>query len=301
MTRPSTATSAAIIAACAAAIAGAGCGRAAREQARARTASLEQALRPAFFAAALRKMGGGHFHATSRFAVGPTNEPPDGVNTTTDVWLDRAGNYRLVETNDRDGGRDVVLYGRELSTALRYGKMIRRVAEEPEPTQLLEEALGGPWAAWEVVAPAAGIERGNSQLMGGASAAEYRISKGEGQTPAFDERPALRKWRGTIAVQQLTGSLLVDERSGALVKADLTGAFTLTQENRPMKGEVDIHAVLTEAAAVPPLSRPAAEELALRQRIVPEQKEMLRGLGGRVPPPPVPPPPKKKKSRGSRP
>jgi hypothetical protein len=275
-----------------------GCGRAAREQARARTASLEQALRPTFFAGAFRKMGGGHFHATTRFVITPDGDAPDaaGTTTATNVWLDRAGNYRLSETNDRDGGREVVLFGRELSTALRYGKMIRRVAEEPEPTQLLEEALGGPWAAWEVVAQTAAIEPGPAQLLAGASAADYRISKGEALVvPAGGELRALRKWRGTVAVQTLGGDMLVDERSGALVKADLTAAFTLTEDNRPMKGAVEVHAVLTDAAALPPIERPPAEELALRQRIVPEQKEMLRGLGGRVPPPPVPPPPSKKK------
>jgi hypothetical protein len=282
------------VAACAATV---GCGRAAREQARARTASLEQALRPAFFAGAFRKMGGGHFHATTRFVITPDGDTADaaGTTTTTNVWLDRAGNYRLSEINDRDGGRDVVLYGRELSTALRYGKMIRRVAEEPEPTQLLEEALGGPWAAWEVVAATAAIEPGPSQLLAGARAADYRISKGEALALPPGEVRALRKWRGTVTVQTLAGDMLVDERSGALVKADLTAAFTLTEDNRPMKGEVDVHAVLTDAAAVPPIERPPAEELALRQRIVPEQKEMLRGLGGHVPPPAVPPPPSKKK------
>lgn len=285
-----------VAAACAAAFGAAGCGRRAREQARARTASLEQALRPSFFASAFRKMGGGHFHATARFAVTPDGDTADAVTTATDVWLDRVGNYRLTETNDRDGGRQVVLYGRELCTALRYGKMIRRVAEEPEPTQLLEEALGGVWAAWEVVAPAAAIERGPSQLLEGASAAEYRVSKSDTLAPATaGERPALRKWRGTVAVQQLAGVILVDERSGALVKADLTGAFTLTQDRRPMKGEVSVHAVLSDAAGVPPVERPAAEELALRQRIVPEQKEMLRGLGGRVSPSLIAPPAKKKK------
>ena len=76
------------------------------------------------------------------------------------------------------------LVGRELAVALRYGKMIRRIAEEPEPTRILEEALGAPWAAWEVVAGAAATERGAPQLVGGASAAEYKLWKGEGQLRA---------------------------------------------------------------------------------------------------------------------
>jgi len=292
--RPSRAAVVPLLALC---VGPAGCDRQAREQARALTATVEQALRPPFFVTALRKMGGGHFHGTARFAVTPEGDSSDAVTTTTDVWLDREGNYRLLESNDRDGGREVILYGRELAVALRYGKMIRRVAEDPEPTQLLEEALGGPWAAWEVVASGALIQSGSPQLVGGASAAQYRIAKDDVPQPPPDDLPALRRWRGTVTIAELLGEVLIDERSGALVKADLQSAFTLTEDKRPMKGAIDVHATVSDAAAVPPIARPVAEELTLRQRIVPEQKEMLRGLGGRVPPPPAPPPAKKKKGR----
>ena len=116
---------------------------------RAAVANLDQALNPTFFAAALRKLGGAHFHGTTRMSVTAaataSNEAGwDTVTTTTDLWLDRGGNYRIVETNDQDGGREVVLFGHDLSVALRYGKMIRRKAQDPEPERLLEEALGGP-------------------------------------------------------------------------------------------------------------------------------------------------------------
>ncbi|HET6281055.1 MAG TPA: hypothetical protein VFH73_08815 [Polyangia bacterium] len=279
----------------------AGCDRGPSEQARARTASLEQALRPSFFAAAVRKMGGGHYRGSARFAIGPDGKGPDSVTTTTDVWLDRAGNYRVVESNDHDGGREVVLAGHELHVALRYGKMIRRIAEEPEPTRILEEALGGPWAGWEVIAPAAAIEPGQPQLVAGARAQEYRLAKAAAVAAKPRELPRLRKWRGTVTVHQLDGHMLVDERSGALIKADLRAAYTLTQEGRPMYGTIDVQANLTEAAAIPPIQKPASEELSFRQRIVPEQKELLGGLGGRVPPPvPEPPKPKKKKESSKR-
>jgi hypothetical protein len=73
---------------------------------------LADALRPDVFAAALKRIGGAHFHATTRFAAGPSGGAPNGVTTETDVWVDRTGNYRFREQNDRDGGREVVLYGR---------------------------------------------------------------------------------------------------------------------------------------------------------------------------------------------
>jgi hypothetical protein len=262
----------------------AGCRRGPDAETRRRAATLAEALRPPFFVAALRRMGGGHFHGTARFAAGP-EAPSDAVTTTTDAWLDRTGNYRMRELNDRDGGREVVLYGRELSVALRYGKMIRRAAEEPEPTRLLEEGLGAPWAAWELMAPDAAIERVGTQLVGGAKATEYRLSRARGARtepaePAAGDRPyaGLRAWRGTATTGNLTGRVLVDDATGAVMQADLSATFSLKNEGRVVQGALDVHTALTDVASPVAVERPPGEDLALRQRTVPEQRELLGGL-----------------------
>jgi hypothetical protein len=277
----------------------AGCRRGHDAEARRRTATLGEALRPGFFVAALRRLGGAHFHGTARFAV-ESAAPADTVTTTTDVWLDRKGNYRVRESNDRDGGREVVLYGRELAVALRYGKMIRRAAEEPEPTRLLEEALGAPGAAWEVVAGAAVVERAAVQLSGGAKATPYLIGLAPGAAAArargaldSDGRgfTGMRAWRRTLSVSALDGRVLVDDATGAVMQVDFKAAFTMKQEGpggrdrdgdggRILRGELEVHTALSEVASAPPIERPPAEDLALRQRTVPEQRELVGGLPG---------------------
>jgi len=263
------------------------CRRGDDAETRRRTATVAEALRPAFYAAAVRRLGGAHFHATARFAAGPQG-PSDGVTTTTDVWLDRQGAYRLVELNDRDGGREVVHTGRELAVALRYGKMIRRAAEEPEPTRLLEEGLGAPGAAWELIAPAASLTRTGTELVGGNKATSYALALRPAGAPApaalagdlSGELPfaGTRAWRGTVAVDKLTGRVVIDDATGAVMRADITASFALTQERRPLRGEVDVHAALSDVASTAPIERPPAQDLALRQRVVPEQRELLGGL-----------------------
>jgi hypothetical protein len=244
-----------------------------------RSAALSEAIQPAFLARALRQVGGAHFHGVTRFSAGRPNASPVAVATTTDVWADRVGNYRLHEENDRDGGRDVVLYGRELSVALRYGKMIRRVAEEPEPSRLLAEALGGPVAAFELVAPQARITPAGTESIGGSKASVFLLALGDG---AAQEAPAsfsgLRSWRGTVSVDALTGRMVIDDATGALVRADLTATFRASGDAGPERGSVEVHTVLADVASTPAIERPVAEELVLRQRIVPEARELLRGL-----------------------
>jgi hypothetical protein len=273
---------------CAALAAAPGCARAPDAEALRGATTLGEALRPAFFAEALRHAGGAHYRGTARFAAG-LDAPDDSVTTTTDVWVDRAHNYRIAETNDRDGGREIVRVGRELYVALRYGKMIRRVAEEPEPTNLLEEALGAPWAAWEIAAPYATITRGGFELVGGARATEYRVTRASARTedPAFaaGEKKGLRAWRADAVVSDLAGRALVDDATGALVKIDLTATFTAKRDGRALAGALEVHGALDAIASTPAVARPASEDLAMRQRIVPEQRELLAGLPSvRLPP-----------------
>jgi hypothetical protein len=255
--------------------AGGGCNRA-PDPTDHHTAGVAEALGPAFFAAALRRAGGGHFHATTRLAAG-ADAAAGGVTTTTDVWVDPSGNYRLREVNDRDGGREVVFTGRELAVALRYGKMIRRAAEEPEPTRLLGEALGGPWAAWEIAGPAATVEPVGNELIGNARASRYRLSLKPG-APRPPAGAGLRAWRGSVAVGALSGEVAVDDASGAVMKADLSATFTAEDDGHRLPGAVEVHAALADLGGVPAIARPAAEDLALRQRTVPEQRELLSGL-----------------------
>jgi hypothetical protein len=245
-----------------------------------KVAVLADALRPEVAAAALKRVGGAHFHATARFAAGPSGGTPNAVTTTTDVWVDRTGNYRFVEQNDRDGGREVVLYGRELAVALRYGKMIRRVAEEPEPSRLLEEALGAPFAVFDLVARRARVTRSGTELIGGARATVFELqpSDGAGSEPG-PALAGLRKWRSKASIDALSGRVVVDDATGALVRCDLTAKFATDGEPKPVQGTVEVHTVLTDVASTPAIEKPVTEDLAMRQRTLPEQRELLRGLG----------------------
>ena len=271
-------------------VAALGCARGAAPDGRARTPTLAEALQPAFFAAAVGRAGGAHWHGTARFAAG-TSAPDDGVTTTTDVWVDRARNFRLSETNDRDGGREIVRAGRDLFVALRYGKMIRRVAEEPEPGKLLEEGLGAPWAAWEIAAPYAKVDRSSAAPPGATSYALARAAARTDDPAARATDKGLRAWRADVVVDTLSGRATVDDGTGALLAFELTATFTTKRDGRALTGAVEVHGGLENVGATASVAAPAAEELAARPRLVPEQRELLAGLPTTKPAPPAAPKP----------
>jgi hypothetical protein len=159
--------------------------------------------------------------------------------------------------------------------------MIRRIAEEPEPSRLLEEALGAPFAVFDLVARKARVTRAGTDVVGGAKATVFELqpSDGAGSEPG-PPVAGLRKWRSNASIDAVAGRIVVDDATGALVRCDLTAKFATTEAGeKPVQGNVEVHTVLSDVASTQPIQKPAAEDLAMRQRTLPEQRELLRGLG----------------------
>ncbi len=201
----------------------------------------------------------------------------EAVTTSTDLWIDAQRNYRLVETNDQDGGREIVRHGRDLAVGLRHGKMVRRPAQEPEPTRFLEEAVGAPWAAWETVRRFASVEAAAGQPDA------FRLGRAKAPAPAVADESAttpLRKWRETVEVRSLEGEARVDRGTGALLAFRLKTSFATSRDGQPLEGEVTVSAQLDDIGRTDPIARPEAEELRPRQRTILEERALLGGLPG---------------------
>jgi hypothetical protein len=237
------------------------------------TEQLEAAVRPPSLAAALKKLPGAHYTGSTLFRVAPAaskGEGDDAITTKTELWLDRQGQYRLVEGNDRDGGREVVLFGRELAVAIKPGKMTKRAAQEPEPTRVLEEAVSGPWAAWETVRRFVTVERAGEVLRLGRSAKAVPVAA------SFAETTPLRRWRDTVQVQSLEGEVRLDPKTGVPLAFDLKARFTATREDKvALAGELAVSTRLDGVGSTPVIAAPVAEALPPRQRTILEERALL--------------------------
>jgi hypothetical protein len=276
----------ALVVTASAALTASGCGRSSTPR-ESPVEELETTLVPGAFAKALRRAGG-HFHAVTTLDIGPTGaagQTPsarDAVTTTTDIWMDKLGHYRLLETNDRDGGREVVVFGKDLAVALRYGRLIKRPVQEPEASRFLEEGLGGPIAAWEIARRFAETAR-RDEGTGTAATSTIEVTKAsEPQSVKADLENAsgLQKWRESVNVDTLAGQVRIAEAFGAATKVTLEAHFGLNRENTPMNGVVKVAAELTDLGKVALVEAPQAEELQVRQRTILEEKALLGRTGG---------------------
>lgn len=257
-------------------------------------ARLDAALSPAAFVAALRKIGGGHLRATTRLGaapaaapapadplLGPAPAPPplDAVTTRTELWVDARGDFRLIESNDRDGGRDVVRRGRDLYVGIRHGKMIRRAAEDPEPDHLLEQAVGGPWAAWEMVRRGTALSPLPPLKINGRPTDGWKIAHAGTTRPDETKHPDLRRWRSSVLVNKVDGEVRLDAATGLPLLATVRGSYAMTRDGLLMRGEVAAEAEIDSMGTVSPIAPPADwDEIHTRQRTLPEEKALLGGL-----------------------
>jgi hypothetical protein len=257
-----------------------GCGKKSDEQALPAAQKLNAAVQPAAIVASLRARAGAHYHATIMFRITPKGTEgsgKDAITTTTDLWLDKQGNFRLLETNDQDGGREVVREGNELGVALRYAKMISRPAQDPEPQRFLEEAVGQPWTAWDVLSRYLSVEPAGQGT---------RLGRRAQPGPVVPAATDLKKWHESVEVASLAGEARTD--ASGLQAFALKASFQAKRDDQPIEGEIAVEAKVDQAGAVEPVSLPKAEPLPVRQRTILEERALLAGLGGRVPPPAAP-------------
>ena len=261
-----------------------GCGPKRAATARSGLETVDAVLAPTAFAAAVRKAGGAHFHATTSFRVDSSDkaEPNDGtkpaspsaITTTTDLWMDKQGNFRLVESNDRDGGREIVRVGGEVAVALRYGKMIRRTAQDWENARFVAEALGAPWAAWEIVRRQVEVEEAGQGIY------RFKLGKRLVNLPAgFPPAEGLRRWRDTIEATRLEGQARLGSGGQVPLAFACKTAFRAVRDQLPVEGEVAVSAALDQVGEVADIAMPETETLHVRQRTILEERALLGGLG----------------------
>jgi hypothetical protein len=267
-------------------------------------AALEIALFPMGFATRLPHLGRAHVHGIARMSAtleagaakggrGASGDDGESVTTETDVWSDDTGNFRVVEMNDRDGGREIVRFEHDLAVALRYGKLIKRAAIEPEPTNLLAEAVGAPFAFFDLVRAGAIVDdMGEEAGPQGRPVHTYKLSA-EPKRQYFkllEDAKGTRAWRKTMVLEALDGTIKIDKATRVPLEATLRAAYRMVRptgaaegDGVPMRGSYEVKLAVTEIGTSPVVAPPEAEEVPQRQRTVQEEKTLLGGLASRAP------------------
>lgn len=248
--------------------------------------SAVQLLLPAEVARALTARGGGEVSASTHFVLTPKNA--DGllgvqdILTTTELAIDGQAHYNLKEENNHDGGRLVYFTGEELALKLRYGKLIKRTARGAEPNEILWQALGQPWAAWELLATRASVTE--SAGADGTRSLTLALAPDRVAPPPQTQTEGLAAWRTTAEPTQLHGSLsylpATDAMPATLIAAEISGEFVAKVQNagaiHDVAGKVEIRFQTKNLGKAVVQGMPADAEIAwTKRRTVLEERALL--------------------------
>ncbi|MES1172492.1 MAG: hypothetical protein ABUL77_04585 [Bacteroidota bacterium] len=114
----------------------------------------------------------------------------------------------------------------------------------------------------------------------------YKLTKSSrAREPAANvEADDRQSWRRTIIAGTVEGTFVIDDATGMPLHADLRAKYSMrrpadaSSAGTAMQGVLDVRAAIEDIGTSPPIARPDAEDLALRQRTVPEEKALLGGL-----------------------
>jgi hypothetical protein len=239
---------------------------------------VESLIQPQATLAALRARGGGSFHGTSTFRLSAKIPPSphsvpkakDSITTVTDLWMDKKGNFRLVETNDQDGGREITRVNTEAVLTIRYGKPIRRPMTAAEAETILLEALGAPYTAWEIAYRQVVVEM--------LSADNFRFQRSTKALPISPASTPLRTWRETVDVKTVEGE--IRSAKGLLTLCTLLTTFDARRGSVLLDGEIAVTVTMGDEGKVATLVLPEADTLPIHQRTILEERALLGGLQG---------------------
>jgi len=147
---------------------------------------------------------------------------------------------------------------------------VRRPMLPAEADAILAEAMGAPYAAWEVLA---------GYVAATATAPDsFVIQRAEKPVPPGKPASKLRAWRETVVVDSAQGTAKTDR--ALVTKCDLQGTYKASREGTPLVGEVTVAAAIDDAGKVPPQVLPDVPPMPTRQRTTLDERALLGGLPG---------------------
>ena len=216
-----------------------------------------------------------------------SGEAKDALDETWVMSIDGKGGTALLHENSHDYGFETVILGGQIYVKPRYGRFVRRPIEGDEVERARDEHEGA-LASWlAVLGRFADRKDGGATSHLGRPAHKVILSLASSPSRLRDKEPA-HQWRRSVRVSALSGEVIVDDASGAPLKAQLDAAYTtpraVATEGETPKGPAEVsvtlafHSVVEDLGAVPAVEAPADATSALRPRPLLDKQVLLDGL-----------------------
>ena len=176
------------------------------------------------------------------------------------IELDAKGNFHAQVDNSKEYGRDIYLVDGWLYQRPRYGKFHRRrPVDDGEPARIRSEVFSTVFATLDVLSPAVALADGGEVTLAGRKGRLVKLSRA--REPRKPPRQTLtqRKWRESAVVSDVSGELVLDSKTGVVLRAAIQGALSFQRDGRSFEMRLEARHELGTFGSVEEVAPPAPE------------------------------------------
>jgi hypothetical protein len=204
------------------------------------------------------------------------------VDDELGIEFDAKGNYHAQIDNSKEYGRDIYLVDGWLYQRPRYGKFHRRrPSDDGEPARIRSEVYGTVAAVFELLAPGVAPSDGGAVQLAGRNARLVKLGTVPEPRKAPRQAVTQRKWRETASVSQVSGELVLDAKTGVVLRALIQGVVAYQRNGRSFEMRLEARHELGTFGAVEEVEAPAPELIVLdsdQRHELDERDSLLEGI-----------------------
>ena len=206
----------------------------------------------------------------------------EAIDDEMGIELDAKGNFHAQVDNSKEYGRDVYLVDGWLYQRPRYGKFNRRRPnDDGEPARIRGEIFGSVAATLDVLGPGVDLTAGGEITVAGRKGRVVKLSPAREQHKAPRQALTQRKWRESATVRDAGGELVLDARTGVVLRAVLQGTVAFQREGRSFEMRLETRQELGSFGAVEEVAPPAPELVVMetdQRHELDERDSLLEGI-----------------------
>ncbi len=198
------------------------------------------------------------------------------------IELDAKGNFHAQLDNSKEYGRDVYMVDGWLYLRPRYGKFHRRrPSDDGEPARIRGEIYATVAATLDLLAPGIALSDGGPVQLAGRTGRLVNLSTERQPRKPPVQALSQRKWRETAAVRDVSGELVLDLKTGVVVRAIVQGAVSFQRDGRAFEMHLEARQELGTLGAVEEVEAPSAELVVMdsdQRHELDERDSLLEGI-----------------------
>lgn len=206
----------------------------------------------------------------------------EALDNEVGIEFDAKGNFHAQLDNSKEYGRDVYLVNGWLYLRPRYGKFHRRRPnDDGEPARIRGEIYGSVPAALELLAPSLAVSDGGAVQVSGRAGRMVKLSAAPEPRKPAGQTLVQRRWREGAVVRQITGEVVLDAKTGVMLRAQVQGTLAFQRDGRSFEMQIDARHELGTFGSVEEVEAPAAELVAVdgeQRHELDERDSLLEGI-----------------------